>query len=143
MLTTLNEFYVSKDKLKASTGRLATQASRMHIFYASWLHTSPGQSVLDDVPTNSGLGLWKHLNKFFLMLKMCSFTRIEASSRSGNSRAVLFGSNLATECIPYDCLNGESRAHHFGLGGGRKKGGKIIGLFPNVAMWPWLCVRSL
>lgn len=54
------------------------------------------------------------------MLKMCSFNKTEASSSTGNSKADLFGSNLATECIPYDRLNGESRAHHFGWGEGRK-----------------------
>lgn len=122
MLTTPNESYACKDKLNASTRRFATQASKMHLSGLCKLTTHLSRTehmALDDVPTNSGLSLRKHVNHF-LMLKIGSFNNVEGGSSTENPRVVVFGNNPATECIPYDSLNGESRGRLFGWGEGRK-----------------------
>lgn len=103
MLTTSNEFYASKDKLNASTRWFATQASRMHLssLCKPTTHLSRTECMaVDDAPTDSGLGLQKHLNEF-LMLKIGSFNKVERGSGTENSRVVVFGNNLGTDRISF------------------------------------------
>lgn len=85
-------------------------------------------SVPADVPTNSGLSLWNHLNKFFLILKMCSFNKIEASSSTENSKAVLLHI-LVTSASNTIVLMKKVKLNI--LGGGK---GGIIRHFPITAM---------
>lgn len=85
-------------------------------------------SVPDDMPTNSGLSLWNHLNKFFLILKMCSFNKIEASSSTENSKAVLLHI-LVTSASNTIVLMKKVKLNI--LGGGK---GGIIRHFPITAM---------
>ena len=64
---------------------------------------------------NSGLSLQKHCNKFFMMLKVCCLSKMEASSSTRNSRVVILGGLLAIECIQYNAINRVQRTPFLSL----------------------------
>lgn len=145
MLTMLNEFYTFKDKLQASTGRLPASDPRpsIHFMQADYDSLSRIESgTCKDVPANSGLNLQKHLNKFFVMWKVCPLNKTEASSSARNSRVVLFGISLAIECIWVNKVNRQN-SFFLLLFFFFFEGSTMIHIFPNIATWPWPCIRSL